>query len=229
MPYRRALPFGCFVASLIYLGFMLASESSRMVGDSFGYDPGSLALPVLAGGVLAAVSLYLFIRERHGTATATWQSTKLVIANLVLAILFIALFRHLGFILTTGLFMFVLIVLNQREAGESLAPARLAAWLAFTGGFLVVLFSMARGVVKTCFTLFRATHWEGFRDPFIQASIEIAVLVPVFILVGLAIRRRTGSSVYLTMSQTAVGTTMSIFILFRELFLVQLPKGVLFW
>ncbi len=229
MSYDRVLPLGFFVASLIYLGFMLTAESSRMVGDAFGYDPGSQALPALAGGILAVVSLYLFIRERKASASEPWQSTKLLFANLGLAVLFIVLFRPLGFVLTTGLLMFALTVLNYREAGEALEPRRLVVWLAYSSGMLVVLFSIARGVVKICFALFRATHWEGFRDPFIQASVEIAVLVPVFVIVGLVVRRRVGSCTYLTMSQTSVGTTMSIFILFRELFLVQLPKGVLFW
>lgn len=229
MPYRRALPFGFFVTSLIYLGFMLSTESSHMVGDDFGYDPGSRALPLLAGGVLAVVSLHLFIRERGAAADAPRQGRNLFVANLVLAVLFIALFRHLGFVLTTGLFMFALIALNYREAGETLAPARTGAWLAYSVGLLVALFSLARGVVKACYFVFHQTHWEAMRDPFIQASFEIAVVVPAFVAVGLVVRRRAGRSLYLTMSQTAVGTTMGIFILFRELFLVQLPKGVLFW
>ena len=229
MPYRRALPFGFFVTSLVYLGFMLSAESSHMVGDDFGYDPGSRALPLLAGGLLAVVSLRLFIRERGAVADAPRQGRNLFVANVVLAVLFIAVFRPLGFVLTTGLFMFALIALNYREAGDSLETARVAKWLAYSVGLLVLLFSIARGVVKACFALFHATQWESLRDPFVQASLEIAVVVPIFIAIGLVVRRRSGSSLYLTMSQTAVGTTMGVFILFRELFLVQLPKGVLFW
>lgn len=229
MAFRQGLALGCLVAALLYVAFVLSLDPSQMIGDVYGYDPGTRALPLFAGLVLAGASLHLAVRERHAAPVDWLQPRGLVLANLGLSVLFILLFRYLGFILTTGGLMFVLIALNVRQTGVAVGWGRAGRWFALTMGELVALYSLARGVVRLCFMAFHATGWEPLRDPFLQAAIETAVLVPLFAAGGWALRRACGSTAFLTMSQTAVGTTMGIFLVFKEYFLVQLPKGLLFW
>jgi hypothetical protein len=229
MSFRQGLAVGCLGAALLYVAFILSLDPSHMTGDVYGYDPGTKALPLLAGLVMAGASLHLAVRERHAPALGWLEPRGLVLANLGLSVLFIVLFRHVGFIPMTGSLMFALLILNVRETGAAAAWGSVARWFALTMAELVLLFSMARGIVHLCYTAYHAAGWETLRDPFVQAAIETAVLVPVFVACGLLLRRRCGSSPFLTVSQTTVGTTIGIFLVFKEYFLVQLPKGLLFW
>lgn len=229
MSFRQGLAIGCLVAALAYIAFVLTLDSSQMAGDNYGYDPGTRALPLLAGLVMAAASLHLAVRERRAAAVGWLEPRGLVLANLGVSVLFVVLFRHLGYIPTTGALMFVLVVLNVRQSGVGLAWGAVAGWFAFTLAELVGLFSLARGIVRSCYLAYHALGWEALRDPFVQAVIETAVLVPLFAAIGLLLRRRLGPSPLLTASQTTVGTVIGIFLVFKEYFLVQLPKGLLFW
>jgi len=229
MSFRQGLAGGCLVASLAYVAFILSLDPSQMTGDVYGYDPGNRALPLLAGLVMAAAALHLTVRERRAPAAGWLEPRGLVLANLAVSVLFVAFFRHLGYIPTTGVLMFVLIVLNLRQSGIAVAWGAAAGWFALTMAEMIGLFSLARGVVRLCYAGYHAFGWEALRDPFVQAAIETAVLVPVFAAAGLLLRRRLGPSPLLTASQTTVGTVIGIFLVFKEYFLVQLPKGLLFW
>ncbi len=231
MSFRQGLAIGCLVMSLAYVAFILSLDPSQMAGDVFGYDPGTRALPLVAGLVMAAASFHLAIRERRAApAAAGWlEPRRLVVANLGLSVLFVALFRHLGYIPTTSALMFALIVLNIRETTTRATWGATAGWFVFTMAEAIALFSLARGIVRSCYAGYHALGWEPLRDPFVQAAIETAVLVPVFAAGGLLLRRCCGPSPLLTASQTTAGTVLGIFLVFKEYFLVQLPKGPLFW
>lgn len=229
MSFRQGIAVGCLVAALVFVAFILSLDPSQMTGDVYGYDPGTRALPLMAGVVMAAASLHLVVRERSAAAIGWLEPRGLVLANLGVSVLFVVLFRHLGYIPTTGTLMFVLVVLNLRQSGVAVAWGKAAAWLVLTLAEMIGLFSLARGIVRLCYAGFHAFGWEALRDPFVQAAIETAVLVPVFAATGLLLRRRLGPSPLLTASQTTVGTVIGIFLMFKEYFLVQLPKGLLFW
>ncbi|MCG8507767.1 MAG: hypothetical protein MI741_00935, partial [Rhodospirillales bacterium] len=57
----------------------------------------------------------------------------------------------------------------------------------------------------------------------------LVVLVPLIFVVGLILKRFPSSRAFNVVVQTTVGTTMAIYVIFRQLFLVQLPSGILSW
>lgn len=227
--FRQAVALGFLLLSLIYVAFILSLESTTMIGDDFGYDPGSRVIPLVAGAVMAMVSLHLVIQERSAPAPEAVRSRFfLLLANVGLSIAFIALFRPVGYLLSTGVMMFCLSYLNLREVDKRVPVSAALPWLAFTAGFLVFLYFVSRAVVKACFALARAFQDDFFREPFVQALAVIVVLVPLFAAVGFALRRLSFDRRFILLAQTSVGTTMTIYVVFRQMFLVHLPKGILF-
>ncbi|MCG8508019.1 MAG: tripartite tricarboxylate transporter TctB family protein, partial [Rhodospirillales bacterium] len=130
---RQMVPLGFLIAALGYIAFVFSLETSTMIGDVFSYDPGGRIIPLLAALVLAAASLRLVISER---ATAPQEADRsahlLVLANIGLSILFIALFRPLGFVISTGLMMFFLILFNVRMVETRVSIRSIIWWLGLT-------------------------------------------------------------------------------------------------
>ena len=227
---RQMVPLGFLMSAVGYIAFVFSFDSSTMIGDVYSYDPGGRIIPLLASVILAAASLRLVISERAVASQAVDRSVRqLVLVNIGLSILFIALFRPLGFVISTGLMMFFLIYFNIR-AVETRVPTRsFFGALCLTTAYLLFLYSVSRGVVKSLFALARACQYDLFREPFIQVIAVLAVLVPVFFGVGLVLRKFSPLNAHTVIVQTSVGTTMTIYVIFRQLFLVQLPAGVLSW
>ncbi len=228
--FRQWVPLAFLLTSVAYIAFVFSLEEATMIGDNFAYDPGGRIVPLLAAMVLCAASLRLVVHERASAHEESDRATRyLVLANIGLSALFIVLFRPLGFVATTGLMMFWFIYLNLRatETGASMRTA--LPWLAVTMVYLVFLYSVSRGVVKGLFALARTYQQDLFREPFLQAIAVLAILIPLIVMVGMGLRRLPCGRVFAIASQTTVGTTMAIYVVFRQLFLVQLPQGVLSW
>ena len=227
---RRLVPLAFLATALGYIAFVISLGSSTMIGDVYSYDPGGQIVPLLAGIVLAAASLRLVISERAAAKPESDQMGRhLVLANIGLSILFIALFRPLGFVISTGLMMFLLIYLNARAVETKVSARSAFWWLALTMVYLISLYSVSRGVVKSLFALARTYQSDLFREPFLQAIAVMAILIPLILVVGLVLKRFSSSSPFTVIVQTSVATTMGIYVIFRQLFLVQLPAGVLSW
>ena len=228
--FRQWVPLAFLITSIAYIAFVFSLEESTMIGDNFSYDPGGRIVPLLAAIVLCVASLRLVVHERASVRGESDRATlHLVLANIGLSALFIVLFRPLGFVATTGLMMFWFIYLNLRmiETGASMRTA--LPWLAVTMIYLVFLYSVSRGVVKGLFALARTYQQDLFREPFVQAIAVLVILIPLIVVVGRGLKRLPSSRVYAIASQTTVGTTMAIYVVFRQLFLVQLPEGILSW
>ncbi|NQU58673.1 MAG: tripartite tricarboxylate transporter TctB family protein [Rhodospirillales bacterium] len=227
---RRLVPLAFFITALGYIAFVFSLETSKMIGDVYDYDPGGQIIPLLAGIILAAASLRLVISERLAVSQEVDLSTRrLVLVNIGLSVLFIALFRPLGFVISTGLMMFFLIYFNQRALEVRVSIRSSVWWLALTMVYLISLYSVSRGVVKSFFAMARTYQNDLFREPFLQATAVLAVLIPLIFVVGLILKRFSSSREFPVLVQTSVSTTMAIYVIFRQLFLVQLPAGVLSW
>ena len=115
---RRIIPLVFLVVSLLYLAFSFSLEQYRMIGDERGWDPGSRALPIAMGFLMLGVSIYLIAVEtakeqkEHAVPAG---ARSLILLMIVLSVLYILVFRALGFILSTAVLLFTLIHFNRQE------------------------------------------------------------------------------------------------------------------
>lgn len=220
------VPLGLIGFALIWLGYAWTLPSEGMIGDRFGYDPGSRFLPVAAGVVLAAALLGDLLRRWPALPAAI--QTGPVVAHVVILIVYLIAFRPLGFVLSTALVLFGLIVLNQRHMGQ---PFRLWPFVGAAAALVagsVAMFSGVRWVIRTCFALARTHGLPMLREPAVQAGLATLVVV---VALGLMIwiSRRWRHLPHVAAVQVAIGTTFAIYLMFRQLFLIQLPPGILNW
>ncbi|MFV0333262.1 MAG: hypothetical protein ACK5JR_04235 [Tropicimonas sp.] len=225
-----ALPFGLFLFALFYIAFTLSLETGRMIGDTFGYDPGSRLVPLLCAGLLGLVMLVEMGRARRmARPRAGEDAAWLVVLNIVVAVVFIATFRYLGYLLATAATLFVLIACNLRAVGAGWRAPAFFKGLVLTLAYAVLAYSAIRFVVKTCFRLAREMQMPLLRDPTLQAGLATAILVLVLVAVHLLARRVGPIRDVWVPVQISVGVTMTVFVIFRLFFLVQLPRGVIWW
>lgn len=224
--------FGLFVFALLYCAFTLSLPVERMLGDSFGYDPGSRSIPLLATLILMAAALFEMVkavRRSGGAPDADRRLAALVLANIACSVFLIAGFRPLGFLVATSLTLYALIALNLRAAGAVLPLGRAAAGAAAALVWVLVLYSLLRGVVRLSFVLARSHDMPTLREPVVQGSAATLVVAAMLFLGGRVLARsgeRVGPPVLI---QTVAGSTLGIYIVFRLFFLIQLPKGVVTW
>lgn len=220
------VPLGLIGFALIWLGYAWTLPSEGMIGDRFGYDPGSRFLPVAAGVVLAAALLGDLLRRCPARSVPV--QTGPVVAHVVILIFYLIAYRPLGFVLSTALVLFGLIALNQRHLGQ---PFRLWHFLAAVAAVVagaVALFSVIRWVIRTCLALARTHGLSVLREPAVQAGLA-ALIVVVALGLMIWICRRWRHLPHVAAVQVSIGTTFAIYLMFRQLFLIQLPPGVLNW
>ncbi|MBR3372294.1 MAG: tripartite tricarboxylate transporter TctB family protein [Rhodobacteraceae bacterium] len=225
------VPLGLIGFALIWLGYAWTLPSEGMIGDRFGYDPGSRFLPVAAGVVLAAALLGDVVRRwpaRPVSGLAGPVQTGPVLAHVAILILYLIAFRPLGFVLSTALVLFGLIALNQRHMGQ---PFRLWPFLGAVAAVVagsVAVFSALRWVIRTCFALARTHGLPILREPAVQTGLATLIVVGTLGLM-VWICRRWRHLPHVAAVQVAIGTTFAIYLMFRQLFLIQLPPGILNW
>lgn len=225
-----ALPFGLFLFALFYTAFTLSLDTERMVGDTFGYDPGSRLVPLLACGILGFAMLVEMVRARTSAQSDVCSdATGLVLINIAISVGFIAAFRYLGYLPATTAALFLLIAFNLRSVGTGWTAAVFLQGLALTLVYGVAIYSALRGVVHLCFTLARQMQLPHFREPALQASLATVVLVLMLVLGHRLLGRRRALGDIWMPAQISVGVTMTVFVIFRLIFLVQLPRGIVWW
>jgi hypothetical protein len=229
---QNVLPLGLLVVAAGYIAFSLSLPNERMIGDAFGYDPGGRVIQITAAAILAATALWELIRHWSGQGAPQGTGKTpvgLLLAHILLIMLFIALFRPVGFILATSLTLYIMIALNLRSAGTQLSSAPIVAGLIGCAAYAVVLYSVLRGVVRLCFIVARQYSMPALREPSIQAIVVAAVLALTLLVGGVILPRLTRQPVLTALLQSAVGITLIVYVVFRLLFLVQLPAGLLTW
>ncbi|MCE8020337.1 hypothetical protein HOP51_09495 [Halomonas sp. MCCC 1A11036] len=239
-PLALALPLSLFLFALGYIAFTLSLDVERMIGDDAGYDPGSRIVPLTVALILAVTMLWEALKARHG-ATASAEhggeagvepAPRLLALHVALAVAFVVLFRPLGFILASTLLLYGLTLLNLRHVTHRIGMlgglAGLAG-LAVALAYATALYSLARGTIRAGFWLAREHGATLAREPNAQALCVALALALAMLLAGQALRRLIADPQRRLLIQVSVGATMAVYVVFRLLFLVQLPAGLLSW
>lgn len=228
---RLILPLSFFMFSIGYLAFIVSSDSSTMIGDIYGYDPGGQAIPLISTVILAIAALWTLVTEIKACGTRPplrFAPIWLIVANIAISLVFIAVFRPVGFLIVTCLAMHWLIYLNLRAAEGKTASLMAAFWWMWASLFyLIVMYAVLRGIIKTTFWLARTHGMLIMREPALQVGIVSIALLVLFLVTGKLFRKHARDLEMVNVVQTSIGTTLSIYVVFRLLFLVQLPMGIL--
>jgi hypothetical protein len=233
---NRILLTAFLAASLFFLVLALTLDERRMSGDEQGWDPGPRALPVATGGLMLGLTIYLMLRTWN-TAPASKQvepaARRLVLFAIGLSVLYILVFIPLGFVLATTSLLYLLSWFNFKlDLRRDLLAGCLKGWAAGLG-FSLVLYTIGRWVSSGLFFYGRSSGQALLADRSFGAGASLLAVSAVFLLAIFIMKRRRGRGLPLGRTSlsvlTAVGLTEGLYIVFQQLFLVELASGLLGW
>ena len=232
---RRASAAVFVVLSLLYIAFALSVEQRRMIGDDRGWDPGSRALPLGAGAVMLAASLFLVVRERAPAGDRErlpTPSRRLIALAIVVSLLYVFAFRAVGFVLGTNLLLLTLITFNTEGDVRIAFVPRFAAAVGVGTAFVLVIYTLGRLITRSLFFTGRRMSSDLLQAPVFTAAVSLAAVAVVFLAIVLGVRRRLPvgpARRLLDTMLTAAGTTELLYLVFRQVFLVRLAQGLVRW
>lgn len=239
----RVMPLVWLAFSIAYIIFSLSIDPRKMPADREGWDPGSNAMPLGVGYVMAAMSGYLVITDRKRPQADTSETDvphaaddgrdvkRLVLATIIIALIYITTFRFLGFVITST---FLVMSLTYLYIKQHVSFSDIGEYL----GFLVVsllanaiLYSFGRWLMRWMQYYGRTLEIAPLQNRMVVGLIALAawslLIAPVYLLI-----RRTGSwkqSAGSRAALTASLTTLGFYLVFQQVFRVALPPGLLAW
>lgn len=224
-----------FVVSLLYLAFSFSLEQYRMIGDERGWDPGSRALPIAMGFLMLVLSIYLILREtvkEQEEQAVPSGARKLILLTIVLSILYILAFRLLGFILCTAILLFTMIYFNYHENVRLKLLPRFLGGLISSTTFVLLIYTAGRFITRSLFYLGRARGYELLTSKVFSAFV-VLLFAAVLIAVLLVFFRKTVNKVetrsLIIAGLMTAGVTEGLYLVFKQIFLVNLARGIVFW
>ena len=232
---RRVIPLVFLVISLLYLAFSFSLEQYRMIGDEKGWDPGSRALPLAMGFLMLGLSIYLIVVEstrEQADKSVPAGARNLILLTIVLSVLYILAFRVLGFILSTAILLYTLIYFNYHENVRLKLLPRLSGGLISSAAFVLLIYTAGRFITRSLFYLGRARGYELFTSKVFSAFVVllfVAILFAVLLVFFRKIVNKPETRSMMIAGLVAVGVTEGLYLIFKQIFLVNLARGIVFW
>ncbi len=232
---KRAIPRVFVVISIFYLIFAFSLEQRRMIGDERGWDPGSRALPIGTGVIMLATSIYLTLREKPAAERPEKLeegSGRLIGLTIVLTILYILLFKTSGFILSTNALLFTLVYFNYRKGIEWHMVPGFGLGFVLSSGFVLMIYSLGRFITRSLVLYGKRSDVELFTAKLFTSGVTLIVLALIFLAALLISRKitRSAEGKYIRISAlTAPAVTEILYLVFKQIFLVRLARGLITW
>jgi hypothetical protein len=224
----------CLVA-VICIWYALSLEQRRMIGDETAHDPGSRAMPLAAGVLMLAAGLYETLRRPGKTAPPEeGGSAGLFILTLISSLAYIVFLERIGFIPLTSLFLYTLIAVYKSTA----LPGGKVTTGSFLPGFLysatvsTLLYTAGRLVSREFFYRGRSAGIELLSSrTFTILSFTLVAGILYAGIAKLAYRRGSGTAgrVLVNSVLLSTATTLLLYVVFRMIFRVNFPAGLIFW
>ncbi|MDY4609498.1 MAG: tripartite tricarboxylate transporter TctB family protein [Sphaerochaetaceae bacterium] len=237
---RKPIPIAFSMLSILYFIYVVSSGSSKMIGDEIGGDPGGMVLPLFLSIFMFISSMYLLVTDRKDAGERDKMSREerqLFVLTFAFAIGYILLTRFLGFILCTVLLLFFLCFANlRRGVRKEDWKAALVGCVSSVIGILVV-YSLGRVITRSLLLAARkgiVPSWLGASGT--TSALSVLVVI-VFTVIAILVCRRfwaadsshdCGHSSWFA-GVISVTTTEILYIIFKQLFLVELIKGLITW
>ena len=239
MTKRKPLPLFFVILSVLYLIYVVSMGDSRMIGDEVGGDPGGMLLPLFLAIFMIAASLYLLFTDKLKEAPRKMGKPErcLFILTLMISIAYVLLIRIIGFIPCTCCLLFCLCFANSRGGlrREDLKTGGL--WLLLSLVFQIIIYSIGRYITRSLLVASRVgaiPEWMG--NVGFTSTVTTVVLTVICLVVIFASRKpmsagKAGEVVHdaWVSALVAVISTQLLYIVFRQLFYVELARGLIYW
>ncbi|MFA5699468.1 MAG: tripartite tricarboxylate transporter TctB family protein [Sphaerochaeta sp.] len=237
---RKPLPFVSMVLSALYFIYVINLGSSTMIGDEIGGDPGGMLLPLVLAIFMFVGFATLFITDKKGKdapSPMTTSQKRLFGLTALMAALYVLFARSVGYLLTTVTLIHTLTFFYL--IGD-VQVKNLKHWIVSLLGSIAVLiglYSIGRKVTRTLLLSARAGSIPAFfGSPSAVVAIVLVLLAALYLgilyggkkLLKGKLEDEAMNAAWLS-GLIAVATTELIYLIFRQLFLVELVRGIIGW
>ncbi len=233
---RKTVPIAMLVFSVAYFPYLLSQGNSKMIGDEIGGDPGGFLLPAFLAGSMFLGALYLLFQDKSpgktGAAAEAPRAGARFYFTLAAGVLYVLLFATLGFMVASTLLVFSLSFIASIDTPVRRNLGPLAAGLAGTLAFTIGYYSLGRFMTRYLFQVGRTTTFTLASAPFFVFSANIVVLgLILYFSARIAQRMKSGSMprMIAVIGLVTAGSVEFLFLVFRQLFLVNLARGIITW
>jgi len=238
---HKPVPLAFMIMSLLYFFYVVSLGSSKMIGDELGGDPGGMVLPLFLSIFMFLASTYLMITDTRTSEEKVEKfgpdERRLFALTFLMAITYVLAMRMIGFVLSTVILSFSLTFFYLRGTVRKRDLKVWALGSLISTALLLALYSLAR--VLTRFLLIggrtgSVPPWMGTNGFVIGASLLLVSILylPVAILGWKKVKTLSlGSSARdaFVSLLVSVATTELLYLFFRQLFLVELVRGLVAW
>lgn len=238
---RKPLPFVFMVISIFYFIYVISLGSSVMIGDEVGGDPGGMLLPLVLSIFMFVTSTILFLTDKRSQeAVQKGQGSserRLFLLTVVVAILYVAAMRPLGFLISTALLVFTLTFFYLRGTVVRKDLVALAVGTFATLVILLALYTIGRVITRYLLLSARQgriPQWLGSTGGVV--GVVLVVILSLYVLLYKLTRARfhrdrvsVAISHAFDACMISVLTTELIYLVFRQMFLVELVRGLIKW
>lgn len=243
---RKIIPIIFFLFGIFYIIFSLSIIEKKMIGDVRDWDPGSRAMPLGVGIVIVLSSLYLYFKEsktmtlknikgerKENNLTNKNSTQKLIFLTIILSVLYILVLRQIGFIICTVVILYMLIVIFSRgdfQISFFLEP--ILPGLLFSIGYMVMVYSIGRWITRSLFFLGRNSDIPILKSQLFITGFTFMGLILLFTFTFFIMKKIINQKIFYQVILPAfisVGITEILYIVFKQIFWVDLAKGIIFW
>ncbi len=226
----KPLPAVMTVISALYLIYVISSESTTLVADTVGGDPGGKLLPTIIAIFLLVGFLFITLRERPTGEEMNKETLALFLITLGATILYVLLIKTFGFIILSSVLLYSLEYIYT-TIGEKRKPLS-----AIIGGVITVaatsgVYTLMRLISKTLGRLARRGAIASFfGNNTVLAVICLAFILLVVVLLALFVVKPLSKKGLKRESNAAIitlATILLIYVIFKQFFLVALAPGLL--
>lgn len=226
----KLLPAIMTILSVLYLIYVISSESTTLVADTVGGDPGGKVIPIMIALFLVLGFLFITLKDRPEESKRNNGTAFLFVTTLILALLYVLLTKSVGFIILTTIVLYSLEYIYT-TIDESRRPV-----LGIIGGTATVIsitafYTLMRLITKIMLRMGK----KGALPAIFGKNSTIAVICLLYIFVIVTILELTvvqtlkkrGLEKEATAGIITIAVVLFLYVVFKQLFLVGLAPGLL--
>lgn len=226
----KLMPAVMTVLSALYLVYVINSETTTLVADPYGGDPGGKVLPLFMGIFLFLGFLYITLTERPDGKHTDKGTVALFLLTLGLSVAYVLLLKSIGFVILSVVVLYTLEYIYT-TIGIKRSVAAGALGLAGTLGLSAGVYMLFRYVTKALMRLARAgTLPAAFKSSVTTGAVSSVIVIAFTVLFSLTLCRflkKKGQDKVANAGLITFATVLLLYIIFKQFFAVSLAPGLL--
>ncbi len=224
------MPLIMTILSAIYFVYVMSGEDTILTADAVGGDPGGKLLPLIMSVFMFVGFLYLTWKERPTQKNVNPETRRLFLITLAMALLYVLLIRHVGFVILSAMMLFGLEYIYNTAGDQTNGKHMVYGVLGTTAG-TVVFYLIMRFITRSLMSMGRNGILPGiFTVTAFEAGISLVYVFLVTVVLHKTVCRKMRVKGLKNLADSGlltIATVLFLYVVFKQFFSVNLATGLL--